>query len=95
MEETDELVQLYFRIGFTKKYLICWRVISLRTPKRLCKKLHLYRRKNHTDLGEIVRFIKNELAGSGLTFHPVSRFSTHPRVLLPARKDDVLPIDMN
>ena len=48
----DELVKLYFRIGFSDEYIIFLLAykhsvaVGVRTLKRLCRKLCLFRRKN-------------------------------------------------
>ncbi|KAF7664486.1 hypothetical protein LDENG_00175330 [Lucifuga dentata] len=60
----DELVQLYFRIGFSNKEVLSLLahkhslVISIRTLKRLCQRLRLFRRKNHTNLEELAAFLQ-------------------------------------
>ncbi|KAK0153303.1 hypothetical protein N1851_005037 [Merluccius polli] len=67
----DNLVKLYFRIGFNNKEILAILaqnhsvVISVRTLKRLCGKLCLFRRRNHTNLEEVAAFLQTELAGNG------------------------------
>ncbi|KAF7651973.1 hypothetical protein LDENG_00103320 [Lucifuga dentata] len=62
-------MQLYFRISnkeilslLAHKHSL---VISIRTLKRLCQRLHLFRRKNHTNLEEVAAFLQTETAGNG------------------------------
>ena len=69
---TDALIKRYFRIGYNNNKeilsLLAHRhgvVISIRTLKRLCQRLGLFRRKNHTNLEEVAAFIQNEIAGTG------------------------------
>ncbi|XP_035996634.1 uncharacterized protein LOC118564068 [Fundulus heteroclitus] len=71
MRNIEHLVKLYFGIGFTNKEILSLLahqhqiIISIRTLKRLCKRLCLYRRKNQTDPEEIASFVEEELSGSG------------------------------
>ena len=64
-------MELYFRIGFTNKEILNLLahqhhiIISIRTLKRICKKMHLFRRKNQTDLEEVAAFVEGEMAGTG------------------------------
>ena len=56
MRNVEHLVKLYAGIGFTNKEILNLLahqhqiIISIRTLKRLCKRLCLFRRKNLTDL---------------------------------------------
>ena len=58
----DNLVKLYFRIGFNNKKILAALapnhsvVISVRTLRRLCGKLRLFRRRNDTNLEEVAPF---------------------------------------
>jgi len=60
-----------FSIGFTNKEILNLLahqhhiVISIRTLKRKCKKMHLFHRKNQAYLGEIAALVEEEMAGSG------------------------------
>ena len=69
--QLEELVKLYFRIGFSNKEILSLLahkhrvVISIRTLKRLCRKLRLFRRINHTSLEEVASFVQAETAGNG------------------------------
>ncbi|KAF7647778.1 hypothetical protein LDENG_00109780 [Lucifuga dentata] len=60
-----------FRIGFSNKEILSLSahkhslVISIRTLKRLCQRLLLFRRKNHTNLEEVAAFLQTETAGNG------------------------------
>ncbi|XP_078799348.1 uncharacterized protein LOC110016040 isoform X2 [Oryzias latipes] len=71
MRDVDHFVKLYFRIGFTNKEILNLLatqnqiIISIRTLKRICRKLGLFRRKHHTDLEEILTFVEEEMIGSG------------------------------
>lgn len=40
-------------------------VISVRVLERLCRKLCLFRRRNHPNLEEVVKFLLTEIAGNG------------------------------
>lgn len=54
MRAVEHFVELYFSIGFTNKEILNLLahqhhiVISIRTLKRICKKMHLFRRKNQS-----------------------------------------------
>ena len=71
MGAVEDFVELYFRIGFTNKEILNLLahqhhiIISIRTLKRICKKMHLFRRKNQTDLEEVAAFVEGEMAGTG------------------------------
>ena len=71
MRNVEHLVKLYFGIGFTNKEifnLVAHQhqiIISIRTLKRLCKRLSLFGTKNHTDLKEISCLVEEEQSGSG------------------------------
>lgn len=68
---TDMLIKWYFRIGYNNKETLSLLahkqgvVISIRALKRLCWKLGLFRRINHTNLEEVAVFIQHEIAGTG------------------------------
>ena len=68
MGAVEDCVELYFRIGFTNKEILNLLahqhhiIISIRTLKRICKKMHLFRRKNQTDLEEVAAFVEGEMA---------------------------------
>lgn len=58
-------------IGFTNNKILVPLVhqqqiiLSARTMKRLCKKLHFYTKQNHTDLEERHSLVEYEIASSG------------------------------
>lgn len=62
----DELVKLYSRISFSNKEILSllahkYRVVvSIRTLKRLCQKLCLLGRKNHTVMEKVATFVNAE-----------------------------------
>lgn len=69
--DRDSAAELYFRLGFSYKEILCALavnhriVISLRTLKRLLSGQHLFRRKHYTDIYEVAIFINEQLRGSG------------------------------
>lgn len=71
MSSVEELVNLYFRTGFNNKEILALLthrhsvIISVRTLKRICQTLRLFRRKNQTNLEVIAAFIRDEIAGTG------------------------------
>lgn len=71
MPPVDNLVKLYFGIGLSNKEILAVLaqnhgvVISIRTLKRLCQKLRLFRRKNYTDLEEVAAFLQSAITGNG------------------------------
>ncbi len=73
--DVEDLVKSYFRLGFSNKEILCLLVhqhgviISKRTLQQLCRKLNLFRRKNQTDIEEIVSFVQSEMATSGRWLH--------------------------
>ncbi len=73
--DVEDLVQSYFRLGFSNKEILCLLahqhgvIISKRTLQRLCRKLNLFRRKNQTDIEEIASFVQSEMATSGRWLH--------------------------
>lgn len=66
-----EAIKLYFGLGFNNKDILKLLahnhriIISIRTLKRRCRELGLFRRKNHTNLNEVIAFVQDELSGSG------------------------------
>ena len=60
-----------FGIGFSNKEILAILtpkhnvVICVRTLKRLCRKLRLYRRLNQTNLEDVVAFMQTEIDGNG------------------------------
>ncbi|KAL7870469.1 hypothetical protein SRHO_G00079660, partial [Serrasalmus rhombeus] len=71
MSELDDLIRLYFRLSFSNKEILAilahnnQTLISVRTLKRICKRLGLFRRKNQTDLQEVLAFVQQEIMTSG------------------------------
>ncbi|KAK0134343.1 hypothetical protein N1851_005019 [Merluccius polli] len=67
----DDLIQCYFRIGFNNKEILGVLaqnhniVISIRTLKRRCRKLGLFRRRSQTDINQVIAFVQEELRGNG------------------------------
>ncbi len=67
MPAVKDLIKLYFSGGFNNKEILvilaqnhCI-IISIKTLKRHCCKLCLFRRKHHTDLDEVIAFVYQEL----------------------------------
>ncbi|XP_047246888.1 uncharacterized protein LOC124883696 isoform X1 [Girardinichthys multiradiatus] len=71
MSDLDDLVRLYFRLSFSNKEILAilahshQTIISVRTLKRICKRLGLFRRKNQSDLEEVMVFVQQEIMTSG------------------------------
>ncbi len=71
MRAVEDLVEQYFRLGFTNKEILSLLahqhhiIISIRTLKRICKKRYLFRRKNQSNLEDIAAFLEGEMAGTG------------------------------
>ncbi|KAF7659750.1 hypothetical protein LDENG_00293600 [Lucifuga dentata] len=71
MSDLDDLVKLYFRLSFSNKEILAIlahqhdKVISVQTLKRICRRLGLFRRKNQTDLFEVLAFIQREITTTG------------------------------
>ncbi|KAF7642721.1 hypothetical protein LDENG_00252490, partial [Lucifuga dentata] len=71
MSDLDDLVKLYFRLSFSNKEILAIlahqhdKVISVRTLKRICRRLGLFRRKNQTDLPEVLAFVQREITATG------------------------------
>lgn len=69
--EIDDIVTCYFRLGFRNKEILQAlaynhrTVISIRTLKRITKRLSLYRRKNNSDLLYVALFITKQCQESG------------------------------
>ena len=69
--ELDDLIKLYFRLSFRNKEILVILaqnnriVISIRTVKRICKRLGLFRRKNQSNLNEVLAFVQNEIMTNG------------------------------
>ncbi|XP_035990558.1 uncharacterized protein LOC118562959 [Fundulus heteroclitus] len=68
---TDDLIKLYFSIGFSNKEILMLLaqnhriVLSIRTLKRHCRELGLFRRKHHSDLNDVKAFLQQELQHDG------------------------------
>ncbi|KAE8577806.1 hypothetical protein XENTR_v10023069 [Xenopus tropicalis] len=71
MPDRETVLQFYFRLGLSNNEILTILahghgvIISYRTLKRLCRKLGLYRRKNYTDIADVIDFIQSEMEGSG------------------------------
>ena len=71
MSDVEHFVELYFSLGFTNKEILNLLahqhhiVISIRTLKRICKKMHLFRRKNQTCVEEIAAFLESSSGEHG------------------------------
>ncbi|XP_035985476.1 uncharacterized protein LOC118558974 [Fundulus heteroclitus] len=71
MSDLDDLVSLYFRLSFTNKEILGMlahshqTIISVRTLKRICKRLGLFRRKNQSNLEEVLAFVQQEIMTNG------------------------------
>lgn len=71
MDQLCSLIKLYFRLGLNNKEILLVLaqshriVVSIRTLKRHCRALGLFRRKQHTDLEEVMAFIQQEIHRSG------------------------------
>jgi hypothetical protein len=71
MDDRDELVRLYFKLGFSQKemlYSLAAKhriIVSLRHLKRILKQLALYRRIHTTSIMEVALFIVEKLHSSG------------------------------
>lgn len=68
--EVDHLIEEYFRLGLSQKEILSFLLLrhniclSLRTLKRILKRKRLYKRKNYTNLEEILFFLQAELQKS-------------------------------
>lgn len=71
MPTVESLITLYFLLGLSNKEILVILaqnhhiLISIRTLKRHCRKLGLFRRKHHTDLEEVISFVRQELRHTG------------------------------
>ncbi|KAL3973710.1 hypothetical protein ACER0C_024917 [Sarotherodon galilaeus] len=71
MSDLDDLIRLYFRLSFSNKEILSilahshQKVISVRTLKRICKRLGLFRRKNQSNLEEVLAFVQQEIMTNG------------------------------
>ena len=71
MPELDELIKLYLRLSFSNKEILAILansnhiVLSIRPLKIICKRLGLFRRKNQTDLDQVLAFVQNEILTNG------------------------------
>ncbi|XP_051914768.1 uncharacterized protein LOC127596383 [Hippocampus zosterae] len=69
--DLDDLIKLCFRLGFSNKEILAIlahnaeTILSIRTLKRICKRLGLFRRKNQSDLGDVLAFVQHEIMTSG------------------------------
>lgn len=67
----DNLVGLYFKLGLNYGEILAIlafkhdTIVSMRTLKRILKRLALYRRKNFSDVYEVAAFIEEQLGKSG------------------------------
>jgi len=71
MEERDELISCYFRLGLSNAQIVkCLLLqhrllISIRTLKRCLHKMNLFRKLNYTDDFTVATFIQHQLHGAG------------------------------
>lgn len=71
MSDLDDHIKLYFRLSFSNKEILAilahnnQTVISVRTLKRICKRLGLFRRKNQSDLEQVLAFVQHEIMTNG------------------------------
>ncbi|KAL3987647.1 hypothetical protein ACER0C_014762 [Sarotherodon galilaeus] len=71
MSDLDDLIRLYFRLSFSNKEILSilahshQTIISVRTLKRICKRLGLFRRKNQSNLEEVLAFVQQEIMTNG------------------------------
>lgn len=71
MSDLDDLIRLYFRLSFSNKEILSilahshQTIISVRTLKRICKRLGLFRRKNQSNLEEVLAFVQQEIMING------------------------------
>ncbi|XP_037136560.1 uncharacterized protein LOC119139703 [Syngnathus acus] len=69
--DLDDLIKLCFRLAFSNKEILAvlahnaQTIISIRTLKRTCKRLGLFRRKNQSDLGDVLAFVQHEILTCG------------------------------
>ncbi|KAJ8914173.1 hypothetical protein NQ315_016252 [Exocentrus adspersus] len=66
MERQENLVEQYFSLGLQQREILTFLRslhnidISLRTLKRILRKLNLRRRKNYTNIHQVIRFIEQK-----------------------------------
>lgn len=71
MSNVDDFIRLYFRLSFSNKEILAilahsnHTIISVRTLKRICRRLGLFRRKNQSDLEEVLAFVLHEIMTNG------------------------------
>ncbi|CAI5669682.1 unnamed protein product [Oreochromis niloticus] len=71
MSDLDDFIRLYFRLSFSNKEILSilahshQTIISVRTLKRICKRLGLFRRKNQSNLEEVLAFVQQEIMTNG------------------------------
>lgn len=71
MTNRNKLIEIYFHLGLEYKDIVNILIakhkilLSERTLKRTLQRQGLFRRKNYTNLQEVVAFIRRELQGSG------------------------------
>ena len=69
--EMEDLIKCYFEIGLSNKEILAVLaqnhsiVISIRTLKRRCRELGLCRRRNQSDIDNVIAFVQEELHGNG------------------------------
>ena len=70
-EDRDEAIKLYFDMGMLYKDIVQILtlehgiIVSLRHLKRILKELGLFRRKNYSNIADVVEFVHNQLRNSG------------------------------
>ncbi|KAF7670321.1 hypothetical protein LDENG_00271790, partial [Lucifuga dentata] len=71
VSDLDDLVKLYFRLSFSNKeilQIIAYqheKVINVQILKRICRRLGLFRKKNQTDMLEVLDFVQREITTTG------------------------------
>lgn len=90
-----ELITFYFNLGLTYQSMLealslkHGVVISLKTLKRMLKRNGLFRRGKYDSLGDVVRFIRRELQGSGALHGYRVMYARCVEKGLSVRKEDV------
>ena len=70
-DEMDAAIKVYFSMGLTYKDIINVMaiehgvVISLRHLKRMLRQMGLFRRKNYSNIGDVIDFVQSQIANSG------------------------------
>ncbi|XP_054896807.1 uncharacterized protein LOC129366793 [Poeciliopsis prolifica] len=71
MSDLDDIIRLYFRLSLNNKEILQilahshHTILSNRTLKRICRRLGLFRRKNQSDLEEVLAFVQQQIMTNG------------------------------